>query len=686
MLTNLPDIFPITDPTWIMACVLCLILGCPLLFERLRVPPLVGMVVAGVMVGPHGFGILERDDSFEIFGQVGLYYIMFTAGLSMDMSVLKRRRLQVGSFGLLSFAVPFVMGFASAYWLLGMSAATSVLVSCILASHTMVAFSIASRYGLAQHQGVTMSVVATMVSLIISLVIVAMLSGSFNGDAGLWSMLFVLLKCAAFGVGVFLLLPRIIRFMFRKLSDDVLQYIFVMFVMLLGAAACNSLELEGVLGAFLVGLAFNRYIPESAPLIKHIDFMGNALFIPYFLIGVGMLIDVRLLIASPVALIVTLVIVLVALASKCIAAMIAAGIFRLDRNTLLMMMGLTSAHAAGGLAIVMVGRKLLLPSGAPLVDEPLLNAVVMLILFSCIFSAILTSNAARRISLTEVSDDEKQGVEDKMLVALSREESMRNLVTSAILMRPHRSTTPLVGVRLVIDAKDNERELNVARKLVNDAASVAASAGISLKKVVRSSVNPITGLSHLMKDFETSEMMMGYHLTEGKASDSFGNITTEMLDTISRQIIILHASRPVNTIRRIHVAVPAQAQKEAGFVRWLNHVLRLARQLDCYIVFYCDEEAWALIQERQRQHYGKVRILFMPFRDYSKISTLSEQVRQDHMVVFIAARSGSVSHHAEMNKLPALVASRFAECSVMIIYPDQYGLDKHISAFTTGLK
>lgn len=685
-MVSLPDLFPITDPTWIMCCVLLLILGAPVLFERLRIPPLVGMVLAGVLVGPHGLGVLQRDASIDIFGQVGLYYIMFTAGLSMDISALKTHRTQVVTFGLMSFGVPFLMGYASSLWLLGLSEAASVLVACILASHTMVAFSIAARYGLAQHRGVTLSVVATMISLVLSLFILAGMSSTFDGDSGAMAWLLIVVKCAVYVAVVIFVYPKVIRFAFRKLSDDVLQYIFVMCMVLFSAAISDSLGLEGVLGAFLAGLVFNRYIPESVPLMKHIDFMGNALFIPYFLIGVGMLIDVRLLVASEELLLITAVVVIVALVSKCLGAWITATIFRLDANSRLMMMGLTSAHAAGGLAIVMVGRRLLLPSGAPLVDDTLLNAVVMLILFSCVFSAFVTNVAARRISLNEVSDEEQKGVEDKMLVALSRTESMRNLITSAILMRPHRSTTPLVGVRLVLDAVGNERELNAARQMVNDAAMVAASAGVNLKKVVRSSINPVTGLSHLMKDFEASEILMGYHLTGGRAATKFGSVILEMLDTITRQIIILHTTRPLNTIRRIHVVVPLMAYKEEGFVCWLNHVLRLGRQLDCQIVFYCDEASWQRVEKRQSQHYAKVKIQWQLFEDYTKLVYLKSNINNDHMVVLIAARSGAPSYHPMMQKIPSIVAQYFNDNSVMIIYPDQYGMEKRLSAFNTGLK
>ncbi|MBP5359874.1 MAG: cation:proton antiporter [Bacteroidaceae bacterium] len=691
------SVLPLTDPKLIMLCVLCLILGAPLLFERLRVPPLVGMVVAGMLVGPWGFGILERDNSFETFSLVGLYYIMFMAGLSMDTSALKQRRTEVVSFGLLSFGVPFALGYGAAYWGLHMGMAASVIVACILSSHTMVAFSIASRYGLARHRGVTLSVVATLISLLLSLFILAGLSGAWdNGQSSTlnvqcsvaniqWSIplwLVILGKCALFVGAVLWGLPRLTRFAFHRLSDDVLQYIFVMCAMLLCAVVCDWLGLEGVLGAFLCGLVMNRYIPESAPLMRHIDFMGNALFIPYFLIGVGMLIDIRLMFESTDALIVTAVVVVAAIVSKCLSAVIAARIFRLDSNCRLMMCGLTTAHAAGALAIVMVGRRLLLPDGSSLVGDVLMNAVVMLILFSCIFSAFITSAAARRISLSEVSTEEQQGVEDKMLVALDNEEAMPNLVNTAILMRPHRSTTPLVGVRLVVDAVGNERELQQARQLVNDASMIAASAGISLKKVVRSSVNAITGLSHLMKDFETSEIVMDY----SRFSVLNSQLTSELLTTIPRQITVVHATQPVNTLRRIHVVVPPLAEKETGFVRWLNHVLRLARQLDCSIVFYCNEEAWSLIGERQRKHYIKVKARFHHFSDYGQMDDLKDYVNDDHMVVIIAARSGSVSFHPLMHKLAATVSTIFSAQSTMIIYPDQYGIEVHNVAFELGVR
>ncbi len=670
---GIPTLLPIEDPTLIMCCVMVMLLLVPLVCERIKVPPLVGMVLAGMAVGPGGFGLLARDDSFQIFGQVGLLYIMFTAGLSMDATVLKEKTLRMVASGLISWGVSFVAGFAVARWVLHLDLFVTTVIAAILSSHTMVAFSTVKRYGLAGHRSATLSSVMTMLSLILALVVIAdphYGSGNAAGESSATQVVpmwvWEILGLAILGALSVFVLPRVVRWVFRHLADDVLQYIFVMALMLLMAGTADALGLEGVLGAFLAGLVLNRYIPPAAPLMGHIDFMGNALFIPYFLIGVGMLIDVRFILHTPELLALAGVIVVIGIATKCLSSWLVARLWKLDTDSLIMICGLTSAHAAGALAIVVAVK-------AP---EWLLNVVVMLILVSCIFSAVLTQIAAKRLSLKEVSEEEQGGEEDKMLVVMNERESMPELVKTAILMRPHRSTTPLVGVRFVVDAIGNEREIQKARTLVQEAALIAAAIGVNMKKVVRSSVNIITGLSHMMKDFETSEVMI---------EESLHPVWAGLLD-IRSLLLILRSQRPINTIRMIHVVVPPKAEKEQGFVRWLNHVLRLARQTGCRIVFHCDDEIWPLIEDRRSHHYVKVKATHSPFSDYAHLTLLSNQINDDHMLVVVAARAGSVSYQPAMAHLRQQLVDAFPTNSMMLIYPDQHNLQSHHAAFTSGLK
>lgn len=676
--------FPIVNPTWIFFVVLIIILLAPLVFERFHIPQIVGMILAGVLVGPYALNILTRDSSFELFGQVGLYYIMFLAGLSMDVSALKHNRIQLVSFGLASYAIPFVVGGLAAHFLLRFSVPASILIACILSSHTLVAFSIVSRYGLTRYRGVTLSVVATMISLILSLLSLAVLAGTFRGESGpmLWGTMLV--KAAAFASFLFWAYPRLVRYFFRSFSDDVLQYIFVLALVFFSAAVSEMLGLEGVLGAFLSGLILNRYIPETVPLMRHIDFVGNALFIPYFLIGVGMLINLPQMFGHADSLLVILAIVFVALLTKWLACLVTDKLFRLGRDMRQMMTGLTTGHAAGALAMVMVGRQLYVAPGEPLADDVVLNAMVMLILLSCIFSAFLTTSASKRIARSGVSDEEKQGEEDKILVALSNPKTTANLVNIALMMRPHRSTAPLVGVKLIVDAKDNERELDAARLLVKNAAQIAASAGVNMKKVVRSGVNIVTALNFTMKDFEASEMIIGAHSNVGRPASTFSGMVTDLLERISRQIIIVSCRRSVNTLRQIHVVVPEKAELEVGFRRWLMHVSRLARQMDCRIIYYCPDNVWNGIEIFCRKHYGMIRMEHVAFDTFSRFPDLAERVHPDHLLVLVAAREGSFSWQPDFLKIPELADTYFSECSIMLIFPDQYGIESRKASFTTG--
>lgn len=675
---------PIVNPTWIFFVVLIIILLAPLFFERFHIPQIVGMIIAGIIVGPYGLNILTRDSSFELFGQVGLYYIMFLAGLSMDVSALKQNRFQLITFGLLSFGIPFVLGGLSTYYLLGFSAPAAFLIACILSSHTLVSFSIVSRYGLTRYKGVTLSVVATMISLVLALFLLAGLAGTFHGQGGLRLWLAMLVKAGAFVTALFLIYPRLIRFFFRHFSDDVLQYIFVLALVFLSAAVSQALGLEGVLGAFFAGLILNRYIPEAVPLMRHIDFVGNALFIPYFLIGVGMLINLSAMVENPKSFGLIIAIVLIALFTKWLACFFADRLFRLGRDMRQMMAGLTTGHAAGALAMVMVGRELFLPDGRPLADDVVLNAVVMLILLSCVFSAFLTTSASKKIVLSGVSNEEKQGEEDKILVALSNPQTTANLVNIALMMRPHRSTAPLVGVKLVVDAKDNEREIDSARQLVKDAAQISASAGVNMKKVVRSGVNIITALMYTMKDFEASEILMGTHPQDSKSVSTLGANIQDLLSRIPRQIIMVNCRRAVNTIRQIHVVVPQKVEKEVGFHRWLMHVSRLARQMDCRIIFYSTDAAWAEIEVFCRKHYKTIRLEHVTFNQFSDFTSLSEVVHPDHLLVLVTAREGSFSWLPDFQKIPEKLDTYFKTCSVMLIFPDQYGIENKKSSFNTG--
>ena len=403
---NIAQYFPITDPTLIFFVVLMLILLSPIIMGRLRIPHIIGMVLAGVLVGEYGLDILKRDASFELFGKVGLYYIMFLAGLEMDLEGFNKNKGHVAIFGLMTFVTPFILTFCMGVYLLHYSTMSSLLLGCIMSSSTLIAYPIVGRYGLSQHTASTLSVGGTMIALFLSLVIMAMIVNSFQGGSGGAFWVWFLLKLALYIGGLIWLIPRITRWFLRRYADAVMQFIFVLGVLFFSAALSDIIGLEGIFGAFFSGLILNRFIPRLSPLMIHIEFTGNALFIPYFLIGVGMLINVRLLFEGGHIIWVVLCIVFFGTFGKAVAAYLAGFLFKLPRNMANMMFGLTSAHAAGAIAIVMVGMKLETSPGHYLFNDEVLNGIVIMILFTCVISTIVTERAAQQIRLTKKEEPE----------------------------------------------------------------------------------------------------------------------------------------------------------------------------------------------------------------------------------------------------------------------------------------
>ena len=376
----------ITDPTLIFFVVLMIILFAPIIMSKLRIPHIIGMVLAGVLIGEHGLNILERDESFELFGRVGLFYIMFLAGLEMDMESVKKYSRKFVIFGLLTCFVPLILTYLMSMTILGYSGKASFLLGCIMASNTLIAYPIVGRYGLQRNSSVMLSVGSSMISLFMSLVMLAGLAATFSDDSGWLFWVMFAVKLAAFITGSILIIPRLTRYFLRRYSDSVMQYIFVLSVMFLSAALSSLIGLEGIFGAFFSGLILNRYIPHVSPLMNRIEFIGNAVFIPYFLIGVGMLIDLSTLAENPSMWWIVAMITFFGTFGKALAAYASSLIFRLPKADGHMMFGLTSAHAAGAIAMVMVGMRLEVSSGVMLVDNVMLNGIVIMILVTCIVS------------------------------------------------------------------------------------------------------------------------------------------------------------------------------------------------------------------------------------------------------------------------------------------------------------
>ena len=684
---ELSHYLPITDPTLIFFVVLCIILLAPIIMGKLRIPHIVGMVLAGMLIGKYGLNILERDSSFELFGEVGLYYIMFLAGLEIDMNGLKNNSWKVVGFGLLTFAVPFVLVFLSCLYMLHYSAVASLLLGSVLGSNTLIAYPIVCKYGLQKHNSVTLCVGASMISVTFALVVLAAIVGTYNNGTGIGFWLLFILKFAAYIGAAVYCIPRITRWFLRRYSDAVMQYIFIMGILFLSAAITDMLGMEGVFGAFFAGLMLNRYIPHVSPLMNRIEFIGNALFIPYFLIGVGMLINVRVLFEGWSTAFITFCLVFFGTVGKALAAYAIAFFHRLPKVHGHMMFGLTAAHAAGSIAIVMVGIRLKVAEGTYLLNDDMLNGVVMMILFTCIIGSMVTEKASRDIVLNDIptSANDSNGDDEKILIPVKYPETAETLVNMAILMRNPKLNRGLVGLNVVYDDENRLQGQEKGKSLLEKLANMAIAADVRMLTQVRIATNIANGIKHAFKEFNASEIIMGLHNHKNVSKRFWGEFIQSLFNGLNRQIVIVQCNQPLNTIRRIHVAVPSRAEFEPGFCRWMERVARMAGNLDCKIEFHGQQGSLSLIRDYIQNRHPNLRAEYTLMAHWIELPALAASIREDHMFVVVTARKGTVSYKLALEQLPEELTRHFSGKSLMIIYPDQYGEQADAMTFAAPL-
>ena len=672
---DLSQFFPITSPTVIFFVVLCIILFAPIIMGKLRIPHIVGMVLAGVAVGPHGFNILANDASFDLFGHVGLYYIMLLAGLEMNMANFMKNRVRTFTHGIMAFVIPMALGFFVNRGLLEYGVLTSMLLASMYASHTIITYPIVMRYGLSRQRSVTIAVGATAITDTLTLLVLAIVGGMFKGDitGGFWLLL--LLKITAVFFVIIYFFPRIARYFFHRYDDNVTQFIFVLAMTFLGAGLMELIGMEGLLGAFLTGLVLNRYVPNVSPLMTHLEFVGNAIFIPYFLIGVGMLVNVRLLFGGWDTLQVAAVMILVALVSKWVASLCTQKLFGMRAVERELIYGLSNAQAGATLAAVMVGYNLIMPDGQRLLNDDVLNGTVILILVTCVFSSFTTERASKRIALEKKAavPENDAGDDEKILVPLRHASTADNLVCLAMMMRNRELNRGFVALNVVYDDANRLEYQERGRRLLEHVTKMAGHSGVMAQTQVRIATNIINGIKHAFQEFNASEIVMGIHAGDEDAGRFWGEFISGLFSGLNRQISIVRCLQPLNTMRLIHVAVPSRAEFEPGFYRWLERLSRVAENLECRIRFHAKRETLSLINDYvQRRHPG-VRAEYAFMAHWIDMPGLAGEVNDDHLFVVVTARKGTVSYKPALDRLPEELTRHFSGKSLMIIFPDQYG-------------
>ncbi|MBR5843754.1 MAG: cation:proton antiporter [Bacteroidaceae bacterium] len=661
---------PIENPVLIFFIVLSIILLAPILLNRFRIPHIIGLIIAGIIIGPHGFNILERDSSFEIFGQVGILYLMFLAGIEMDIFSLIRNRKPGTIFGLLTFGVPMVLGTVASHYLLHLDWLTSMLLSSMFASHTLISYPIVSRYGINRYAPVTVAVAGTIFAILGSLIVFAIVTGSLSGDTSVAYWVQFVIKVIAYGLFIIFVYPHLIRWFFKTYSDNVMQFIFVLALVFLSSFIAESIGLLSIIGAFFAGIILNRYIPSVSPLMNRLEFVGNALFIPYFLIGVGMMIDLGIIIEHPEVLLVAVIMCCIALSSKWIAAWLIQLIFHYTPTDRRLIVGITTAKAAVSLAAVIVGREL------GVFDNAILNGTIIMILVTCTVSSILTELAASKI-VVQLQDKEEPDVTDaaandeRILIPVANPATVDRLVNMALLMKNPKKKSPIYALYVNDDSKASNQY--ASKRILEQASKAASAVDAQLVPISRYDLNIASGILNTVKENNISEVVLGLHHKANIVDSFFGTKIENMLRGTHKMIWITKCSTPPDTTSRIIVSVPPMAEYETGFVTWIDRLANISQQVGCRIFFYAYESTVPHIRALLNSRPNKVRHEYKIVESWDDMLSLSNVVNEDDLFVVVSARRASVSFNTDYEKLPAFLSQYFSDNNLIVLYPEQFG-------------
>jgi Kef-type K+ transport system membrane component KefB len=674
LLSDLDFSLPLSNPVIIFSLVLFIILFAPILFDKIKVPHIIGLILAGIVIGPYGLNLLLRDSSIVLFGTVGLQYIMFTAGLEIDLEEFRKNRFKSFVFGIFTFLLPMTFGTIAAYYLLNYSLSSAMLLASMFACHTLLAYPITSKYGIARLRSVTLSIGGTIITDILSLLVLAAVTGMTKGeiDAAFWIRLAV--STVIFGSIVFYLFPLVARWFFKSFHEPVSQYIFVLAMVFLGAFLAELAGLEAIIGAFLSGLALNRFIPHSSALMGRIEFVGNAFFIPFFLISVGMLVDFRVLFKGFGALKVAALMIVVAIITKYLAAWLTQKTFRLTKDERQMIFGLTTARVGATLAIVLVGYNIIIGetlTGEPirLLNEDVLNGTILMILVTCTVSSFIVEKTSQKLALKEehVSHSESN---ERILISLAYPETVTELIDIGLLLKPKKSNIPVYALNVVSDEHAESKTTAIAKKMLQKAVAHAAATEQTLIPLTRYDMNVSNGIVYTLKEQRITDLLIGLH-HDGNAKDFLGRTAETILKQTYETVFIYKSVQPFYTLKRMIVVVTLKAELEPGFGHWFAKLSNIAREAGLLIECYAGTETIKELQEQQKMLNAEVKMSFNEFSNWDDFLIFTREVKKNDLLVITSSRKSQVSYQPQLEKLPYYLSNYFTSNSFMMLYPQQ---------------
>ena len=671
---------PLADPVLKFLLILLIILAAPLLLNKLRIPHLLGLIIAGAIIGPHGFNLVLRDSSIILSGTAGLLYIMFLAGLEIDMADFKRNSTKSLAFGMYTFLIPMILGTVVGIWVLRFNVLTSVLLASMFASHTLIAYPIISKLGISKNKAVSITVGGTMITDTLALLVLTIIVGMATGQVNdmFWIRLGVSILIFAFIV--LFGFPFIGRWFFKHVHDNISQYIFVLVMVFLGSFLAQVAGMEAIIGAFLSGLALNRLIPQSSPLMNRVEFVGNAIFIPFFLLGVGMLIDYRTFFTSFETIKVGLIMIIVATAAKYIAAWMTQKTFHLSTDQRSVIFGLSNAQAAATLAAVMVGYNVITgtdANGEPirLLNESVLNGTILMILVTCTIASFAAQKGAHNIAAQDISDKEENKKESEhILIPVSNEETVEELVNLSLAIKSPQNKNGLFALKVIDNHHSDEKALKQSRRVLQTAVNTAAATDTRMKDLLRYDLSVSNAIASVVKEREITDLVVGLHKEKDIPAAFLGHIVESVLAESSVSTFIYKPAQPISTVRRHLIIIPELAEKEIGFNQIIFRLRNVTQNTGAATVFYGSEATLNALKKLLAKKSGEAS--YIEFNDWDDFLIVFRDIKPDDTMWIILSRKEGLSYAPAMARIPKYLNKYFQANSFVLAYPVQAGMNE----------
>lgn len=673
---------PLTNPVLKFLIILLIILFAPILLNKIKVPSILGLIIAGAIIGPNGINLLLRDSGIILSGTAGLLYIMFLAGLEIDLAEFKRNSEKSLLFGMYTFIIPMTLGTLAGLYVLNFSVSTSVLLASMFASHTLIAYPILSKLGITKNRAVNIAVGGTMITDTLALLVLAVIVGMNTGEVNteFWTRLSV--SILIFGAIVMLGFPIIARWFFKRFNDKSAQYIFVLAMVFLGAFLAELAGIEAIIGAFLAGLALNRLIPATSPLMNRVEFVGNAIFIPFFLIGVGMLIDYKAFYTDWETIKVAIVMTIVATGSKYAAAWLTQKSFGFSIDERRIIFGLSNAQAAATLAAVLVGYNIITgytESGEPirLLNESILNGTIIMILITCTIATFVAQKGAQNISLAESTsaDEPEQESKEKILIPVNNPETIDELINLGAIIKSKENKSGFFALNIINNNNPNNDAVKKAKSILEKATISASSADIHLQSLLRHDYNIVNGISSVIQEHNITDLILGLHVSTAISKSFLGNLTEGILSKCDTTTFVYKPVQPISTIKRQIIVVPANAEMEIGFPFWLYKIWNVAQNSGAKLIIYGTTQTLHHIREINAKH--PIDVDFFIFDDWNDFLVLSRDIKIDDNIMIVLSRQNKPSYHSSMANIPNYLNKYFQQNSFILIYPMQSGFESN---------